>query len=91
VFDHKFYVVFFFLTILIELSLISQDLSQNAIVIYGEKMDKKKSNNDNVKVYNDYLIRDPSEYGTRDTYTNPTHYDNAVNVGDRALKIHSHK
>jgi hypothetical protein len=54
-------------------------------------MDKKKFNNDNVKVYNDYLIRDPSEYGTRDTYNNPiTHYDNAVNVGDRALKIYSH-
>lgn len=54
-------------------------------------MDKKKTDNDNVKVYNDYLIRDPSEYGTRDSYNNPTYYDNAVNVGDRALKIHSHK
>ena len=90
-FDQKFHVVFFLLTILIELILISQDLSQNAIVIYGEKMDKKKTDNDNVKVFNDYLIRDPSEYGTRDSYNNPTYYDNAVNVGDRALKIHSHK
>ncbi|HET9807496.1 MAG TPA: hypothetical protein VFP49_11345 [Nitrososphaeraceae archaeon] len=62
--------------------MLSQDLSNNAIGIYGEKMDKKKYDNDNFKVYNDYLIRDPSEYGIKDIYNNPTQIDNPENVED---------
>lgn len=49
-------------------------------------MEKKKYNNDNFKVYNDYLIRDPSEYGIKDIYNNPTQFDNQGNGEDRALK-----
>ncbi len=49
-------------------------------------MEKKKYNNDNFKVYNDYLIRDPSEYGIKDIYNNPTQFDNQGNREDRALK-----
>lgn len=45
-------------------------------------MDKKKYDNDNFKVYNDYLIRDPSEYGIKDIYNNPTQIDNPENVED---------
>jgi hypothetical protein len=37
-------------------------------------------------VYNDYLIRDPSEYGIKDIYNNPTQFDNQGNGEDRALK-----
>ena len=68
--EYKFYMVFL-LILLIGLILLSQIFSKNAIVIYGEKMEKKKYNNDNFKVYNDYLIRDPSEYGIKDTYKKP--------------------
>ena len=49
-------------------------------------MEKKKYNNDNFKVYNDYLIRDPSEYGIKDIYNNPTQFDNQGNGEDRTLK-----
>jgi hypothetical protein len=76
----------FLLILLIGLILLSQVFSKNAIVIYGEKMEKKKYNNDNFKVYNDYLIRDPSEYGIKDIYNNPTQFDNQGNGEDRALK-----
>ena len=62
---------FFLLTLLIGLILLSHEISKNDIVIYGEQMDKKKYNNGNFKVYNDYLIRDPSEYGIKDTYNKP--------------------
>ena len=48
-------------------------------------MDKKNYNNDNFKVYNDYLIRDPSEYGIRDIYKNPTQFDKSVDA-DLSLK-----
>jgi hypothetical protein len=68
VFNYKFHAVFFLLTLLIGLILLSHEISKNDIVIYGEQMDKKKYNNGNFKVYNDYLIRDPSEYGIKDTY-----------------------
>ena len=43
-------------------------------------MNKKNYNNDNFKVYNDYLIRDPSEYGIRDIYKNPTQFDKSVDA-----------
>ncbi len=70
-FNYKFHAVFFLLTLLIGLILLSHEISKNDIVIYGEQMDKKKYNNGNFKVYNDYLIRDPSEYGIKDTYNKP--------------------
>ena len=82
---------FFLLTLLIGLILLSQDFSKNASGIYGEKMDKKKYNNDNFKVYNDYLIRDPSEYGIKDMNNNPTQIDKPGNVEDQAFKIHSNR
>lgn len=66
-FNYKFYAVFFLLTLLICLILLSHEISKNDSVIYGEQTDKKKYNNGNFKVYNDYLIRDPSEYGIKDT------------------------
>ena len=80
-YEYQFYTVFL-LTLLIGLILLSHDFSNNAIGIYGEKMDKKKYDNDNFKVYNDYLIRDPSEYGIKDIYNNPTQIDNPENVED---------
>lgn len=54
-------------------------------------MDKKKYNNGNFKVYNDYLIQDPSKYGIRDTYKKPNQYDIPVDLGDLDSKIHSIK
>ena len=77
--EYKLYVIFLF-TLLIGLILLSHDLPKNGIVIYGEKMDKKNYNNDYFKVYNDYLIRDPSEYGIRDIYKNPTQFDKSVDA-----------
>jgi len=76
----------FLLILLIGLILLSHVFSKNEIIIYGKKMKKKKYNNDNFKVYNDYLIRDPSEYGIKDIYNNPTQFDNQGNGEDRALK-----
>ena len=70
-FHYKFHAVFFLLTLLIGFIFLSHVISITDIVIYGEKTDKKKYNNGNFKVYNDYLIRDPSEYGIKDTYDKP--------------------
>jgi hypothetical protein len=70
VFNYKFHAVFFLLT-LIGLILLSYEISKNDIIIYGEQTDKKKYNNGNFKVYNDYLIRDLSDYGIKDTYNKP--------------------
>ncbi len=70
-FNYKFHTVFFLLILLTGLILLSHEISKNDIVIYGEQTDKNKDNNGNFKVYNDYLIRDPSEYGIKDTYNKP--------------------
>jgi hypothetical protein len=67
VFNYKFHAVFFLLSLLIGLILFPYEISKNDIIIYGEQTDKKKYNNGNFKVYNDYLIRDLSEYGIKDT------------------------
>ena len=67
VFDSRFYTVFFLMILLIELSSLSYELSKNEMVIYGEKMDKQKYKEGNFKIYNDYLIQDPSEYGKKET------------------------
>jgi hypothetical protein len=91
VFNYKFHAVFFLLTLLIGLILLSDEISKNDIVIYGEPTDKKNYNNGNFKVYNDYLIRDPSEYGVKDTYNKPNQYDIPVDLGDRDSTIHSIK
>ena len=90
-FNYKFHAVFFLLTLLIGLILLSHEISKNDIVIYGEQTDKKKYNNGNFKVYNDYLIRDPSEYGIKDTYNKPNQYDIPVDLGDPDSTIHSIK
>lgn len=52
--------------LLIELSPISQ-LSNDEMVIYGEKMEKHEYKDSNFKIYTDYLIQDPSKYGKKDT------------------------
>ena len=90
-FNYKFHAVFFLLTLLIGLILLSHEISKNDIVIYGEQTDKKKYNNGNFKVYNDYLIRDSSEYGIKDTYNKPNQYDIPVDLGDPDSTIHSIK
>ncbi|HEY6587642.1 MAG TPA: hypothetical protein VIY98_05055 [Nitrososphaeraceae archaeon] len=41
-------------------------MSENKLQVDGEKKDNKKSNDLNFKVYTDYLIQDPSEYGEKD-------------------------
>ncbi|HEX2408431.1 MAG TPA: hypothetical protein VHJ38_14605 [Nitrososphaeraceae archaeon] len=53
--------------LLIELSSLSHELLNNEMVIYGDKKDKHKYKDGNFKVYNDYLIQDPSKYGKKDT------------------------
>ena len=70
-FNYKFHAVFYLLTLLVSLILLSYEISKNDIIIYGEQTDKKKYNNGNFKVYNDYLIRDLSEYGIKDTSNKP--------------------
>jgi hypothetical protein len=67
VFDSRFYTSLFLMILLIKLSWISHELLNNEMVIYGEKSDKHKYKDGNFKVYNDYLIQDPSEYGKKDT------------------------
>ena len=69
-YDFKYHGVFLLLTIVIGLiGLISLDdeLSKNEMQISGEKEDKKKYKEGGFKVYNDYLIQEPSEYGKKDS------------------------
>ena len=58
------------------------------MVIYGEKMNNNKYNDGNFKVFNDYLIQDPSQYGIRDTYNKTNQNDVAVDFKDWGSKIH---
>ena len=90
-FNYKFHAVFFLMTLLIGLILLSHEISKNDIVVYGEQTDKKKYNNGNFKVYNDYLIRDSSEYGIKDNYNKPNQYDIPVDLGDPDSTVHSIK
>ena len=62
-YDFKYHGVFLLLTIVIGIILLYDGLSKNEMQIYGEKEDKKKYKEGGFKVYNDYLIQEPSEYG----------------------------
>ena len=62
----KFNTIFLILTLITGLISLSDQLSENEMQVYGEKKDNKKSNDLNFKVYTDYLIQDPSEYGEKD-------------------------
>ena len=64
--DSKFNSIFLILTIITGLIVLSYQLSETEMQVYGEEHDNKKSNDINFKVYNDYLIQDPSEYGEKD-------------------------
>ena len=65
-YDSKFNIIFLILTIITGLISLSDQLSENEMQVYGEKKDNKNSNDLNFKVYTDYLIQDPSEYGEKD-------------------------
>jgi len=65
-YDSKFNTIFIILTIITGLISLSDQLSENEMQVYGEKKDNKNSNDLNFKVYTDYLIQDPSEYGEKD-------------------------
>lgn len=45
-------------------------------------MKNNKYNDGNFKVFNDYLIQDPSQYGIRDTYNKTNQNDVAVDFKD---------
>ena len=65
-YDSKFNTIFLILTIITGLISLSDQLSETEMQVYGEKKDNKNSNDLNFKVYTDYLIQDPSEYGEKD-------------------------
>lgn len=65
-YDSKFNIIFLLLTIITGLISLSDQLSENKMQVDGEQKDNKKSNDLNFKVYTDYLIQDPSEYGEKD-------------------------
>jgi hypothetical protein len=65
-YDLKFNTIFLILTLLTGLISLSDQLSDTEMQVYGEKKDNKKSKDLNFKVYTDYLIQDPSEYGEKD-------------------------
>ena len=65
-YDSKFNTIFFILTIITGLISLSDQLSETEMQVYGEKKDNKNSNDLNFKIYTDYLIQDPSEYGEKD-------------------------
>ena len=65
-YDSKFNTIFLILTIITGLISLSDQLSENEMQVYGENKDNKNSNDLNFKVYTDYLIQDPSEYGEKD-------------------------
>ena len=68
VYDFKYHGVFLLLTIVIGLISLYDGLSKNEMQISGEKEDKKKYKEGGFKVYNDYLIQEPSEYGKKDSF-----------------------
>jgi hypothetical protein len=65
-YDSKFKTIFLILTIITGLISLSDQLTETKMHLYGEKKDNKKYNDLNFKVYIDYLIQDPSEYGEKD-------------------------
>ena len=65
-YDSKFNTVFLILTIITGLISLSDQLTETEMDVYGEKKDNKKYDDLNFKVYIDYLIQDPSEYGEKD-------------------------
>jgi hypothetical protein len=67
VFDFRVYTSLFLMILLLELSPVSHELSNDEMVIYGEKMEKHEYKDSNFKIYTDYLIQDPSKYGKKDT------------------------
>ena len=67
VYNFKYHAVFLLLTIVIGIISLYDGLSKYEMQIYGEKEDKKKYNEGDFKVFNDYLIQEPSEYGKKDT------------------------
>ena len=67
VYDFKYHGVFLILTIVIGLISLYDGLSKNEMQISGEKEDKKTYKEGGFKVYNDYLIQEPSEYGKKDS------------------------
>ena len=66
-YEFKYIAVFLLSTIVIGIISLYDGLSINEMQIYGEKEDKKKYNEGGFKVYNDYLIQEPSEYGKKDS------------------------
>lgn len=80
-FDSRFNAVFF-LILIIGLISLSHELSNKEKVTYGDKMKNNKYNDGNFKVFNDYLIQDPSQYGIRDTYNKTNQNDVAVDFKD---------
>lgn len=81
-FDSRFNAVFFLLILITGLISLSHELSNNEKVTYGDKMKNNKYNDGSFKVFNDYLIQDPSEYGIRDTYHKTNQNDVAVDCED---------
>lgn len=65
-YDSKFNTVFLILTIITGLISLTDQLTETEMDVYGEKKDNKKYDDLNFKVYIDYLIQDPSEYGEKD-------------------------
>jgi hypothetical protein len=70
------------LILIIGLISLSLELSNKEKVTYGDKMKNNKYNDGNFKVFNDYLIQDPSQYGIRDTYNKTNQNDVAVDFKD---------
>jgi hypothetical protein len=70
------------LILIIGLISLSHELSNKEKVTYGDKMKNNKYNDGNFKVFNDYLIQDPSQYGIRDTYNKTNQNDVAVDFKD---------
>jgi hypothetical protein len=67
VYDFKYQAFFFILMIVIGVISLNDGVSKYEMQIYGEKEDKKKYNEGDFKVFNDYLIQEPSEYGKKET------------------------
>ena len=65
-YDSKFNTIFLILTIITGLISLAYHLTETEMHVYGEKKDNKKSNDPDFKIYIDYLIQDPSEYGEKD-------------------------
>ena len=68
-------IVFLLMILVINVIVILNLLSfQDQVIAYGEKKEKRKYQDGDYKIYNDYLVQDPLNYGTIESEDQNYHF-----------------